>query len=110
MDVTALPRKSMRLTELVTPLKPLEAMALGIPVLASDIGGHRELIVHNETGLLFKSDDAQALADAIASLVANRDNVTNIISNGRHYVEHVRNWDVSIANYPGVYQYAIDNK
>jgi len=110
MDVTVLPRKSMRLTELVTPLKPLEAMALGIPVLASDIGGHRELIIHNETGLLFKADDAQALAETIASLVANQDNVASLISNGRHYVEHTRNWDVSTANYPRVYQYAIDNR
>jgi len=110
MDVTVLPRKSMRLTELVTPLKPLEAMALGIPVMASDIGGHRELISHNETGLLFKADDVSALADAIASLVTNRDNVATLVSNGRHYVEHVRNWDVSIAHYPRVYQYAIDNR
>ena len=49
------PRLSMRLTELVTPLKPLEAMAQGRLVLASDVGGHRELIRDGETGTLFKA-------------------------------------------------------
>ena len=44
------PRLSMRLTELVTPLKPLEAMAQGRLVVASDVGGHRELIRDGETG------------------------------------------------------------
>jgi glycosyltransferase involved in cell wall biosynthesis len=44
----------MRLTELVTPLKPLEAMAQGRLLVASDVGGHRELISRHETGLLFQ--------------------------------------------------------
>src|SRR6185295_824732 len=44
IDVLAYPRKAMRLTELVTPLKPLEAMAQRKLVAASDVGGHRELI------------------------------------------------------------------
>jgi glycosyltransferase involved in cell wall biosynthesis len=42
----------MRLTELVTPLKPLEAMAQGHLFVASDVGGHKELIRHGETGWL----------------------------------------------------------
>ena len=105
MDVTALPRKSMRLTELVTPLKPLEAMALGIPVLASDIGGHQELITNNETGFLFKADDPSALADAIEAMI-NSPKPHKIIEKARCYVENTRNWQVSVANYSSVYQYA----
>ena len=104
MDVTALPRKSMRLTELVTPLKPLEAMALGVPVIGSDIGGHRELIEHNNTGLLFDPDNPQALADTLSSLVNGDIDIKSLITNGRTYVEEVRNWPVSIANYPKVYR------
>ncbi len=61
VDVLAYPRHSMRLTELVTPLKPLEAMAQGKLFVASDVGGHRELVTHGETGMLFKADDATAL-------------------------------------------------
>ena len=44
IDILAYPRKKMRLTDLVTPLKPLEAMAQRRLVAASDVGGHRELI------------------------------------------------------------------
>jgi glycogen(starch) synthase len=54
IDVLVYPRHSMRLTELVTPLKPLEAMAQGRLLVASDVGGHRELIRDGETGILFK--------------------------------------------------------
>jgi glycogen(starch) synthase len=53
IDVLAYPRLPIRLTELVTPLKPLEAMAQGRMLVASDVGGHRELIRHGETGISF---------------------------------------------------------
>ncbi|MDS4022459.1 MAG: glycosyltransferase, exosortase A system-associated, partial [Candidatus Competibacter sp.] len=53
IDVLVYPRRSMRLTEIVTPLKPLEAMAQGRIFIASDVGGHRELIRDGETGFLF---------------------------------------------------------
>ena len=62
IDVLAYPRQPMRLTELVTPLKPLEAMAQGRLFVASDVGGHRELIRDGETGTLFQAGDAAALA------------------------------------------------
>ena len=65
VDVLAYPRRSMRLTELVTPLKPLEAMAQGRLLVASDVGGHRELIRDGETGLLFRAGDAGSLTDAL---------------------------------------------
>ncbi len=68
IDVFVYPRRSMRLTELVTPLKPLEAMAMGRIVAASDVGGHRELIRHNETGLLFRSGSNDAIADRLKQL------------------------------------------
>ena len=62
VDVLAYPRHSMRLTELVTPLKPLEAMAQGRLLVASDVGGHKELIRDGETGMLFQAGSADALA------------------------------------------------
>ncbi len=62
IDVLAYPRHRMRLTDLVTPLKPLEAMAQGRMFVASDVGGHRELVRDGETGFLFPAGDAAALA------------------------------------------------
>ncbi len=60
-DIMAYPRKRSRLTDLVTPLKPLEAMAQGRIVAASDVGGHRELITDGVTGVLFPADEPAGL-------------------------------------------------
>ena len=68
VDVLAYPRHPMRLTELVTPLKPLEAMAQGHLLVASDVGGHRELIRDGETGVLFKAGDVNALVASSSRL------------------------------------------
>jgi len=105
VDMLAYPRHSMRLTELVTPLKPLEAMAQGHLLVASDVGGHRELIRDGQTGMLFKSGSADALADAIVRLLGMRDQWQAIRANGRHYVESERNWQNSVAHYRGVYEH-----
>lgn len=104
IDVLAYPRHSMRLTELVTPLKPLEAMAQGHLFVASDVGGHKELIRHGETGWLFKADDRDALAAAVLDMLAHRDRWPQLRANGRRFVEEVRNWRNSVAHYEAPYQ------
>ncbi|OYV02104.1 MAG: glycosyltransferase, exosortase A system-associated [Burkholderiales bacterium PBB5] len=104
VDVLAYPRHSMRLTELVTPLKPLEAMAQGRLLVASDVGGHQELIRHNQTGVLFKAGDAGALADALVDLMGRPGDWPALRAAGRRFVEAERNWTRSVANYPSVYQ------
>src|SRR5690606_1390728 len=73
IDLLAYPRHSMRLTELVTPLKPLEAMAQGRLFVASDVGGHKELIRDGETGKLFKAGSATALAAAIDDMLVHHE-------------------------------------
>jgi PEP-CTERM/exosortase A-associated glycosyltransferase len=103
VDVLAYPRHSMRLTELVTPLKPLEAMAQGRLLVASDVGGHKELIRHGETGMLFQAGSADALGHAILGLLAAKDRWPTMRAAGRRFVETERNWTVSVANYRRVY-------
>ncbi len=103
VDAFCYPRRPMRLTELVTPLKPLEAMAQGRLVLASDVGGHRELIRHGETGWLFRAGDDAALAAAIVDLFAARERWDALRTTGRAYVERERNWPTSVARYAPVY-------
>ena len=63
-----LPRRRTRLTELVTPLKPLEAMAMSKSVLASDVGGHVELIQDGKTGLLFEAENRDSLVTRARAL------------------------------------------
>ncbi|MDX3901751.1 MAG: glycosyltransferase, exosortase A system-associated [Sphingobium sp.] len=104
VDVLAYPRKAMRLTELVTPLKPLEAMAQGRLVAASSVGGHRELIEHGVTGTLFPPDDPAAIADALAALLADRSGWDARRAVARAFVERERNWSSNILRYEPVYQ------
>ena len=98
------PRHSMRLTELVTPLKPLEAMAQGKLVIASDVGGHRELIRPGETGLLFEAGNAAALAAAVGELLSQPERWDEMHAAGRRFVEEERNWAASVARYVPIYE------
>ncbi|MGR4889790.1 TIGR04063 family PEP-CTERM/XrtA system glycosyltransferase [Sphingopyxis sp. LARHCG72] len=104
IDILAYPRKKMRLTDLVTPLKPLEAMAQGKLVAASSVGGHRELIDDGVTGTLFAPDDPAAIADALARLLENRGMWTERRRTARIFVETHRNWSSNILRYEPVYQ------
>ena len=104
VDVLVYPRHSMRLTELVTPLKPLEAMAQGRLFVASDVGGHKELIRDGETGILFKAGDPQSLADKVLDLLQSPAQWQTFKRAGRLYVESERNWQVSVSRYQDVYE------
>jgi glycogen synthase len=104
------PRHRMRLTELVTPLKPLEAMAQGSIVVASDVGGHRELLVDGQRGYLFKADDAGALAGKLAEVIDRRDDWPAMREAGRRYVKTERTWDAVVARYAPVYERLLSAK
>lgn len=110
IDVLAYPRKHMRLTDLVTPLKPLEAMAQEKLVAASDVGGHRELIEDGVTGTLFRADDPAALAATLAKLFADRQSWPARRARAKHYVEQERTWDRSVAAYIPVYERLLAKK
>ncbi|WP_313702871.1 TIGR04063 family PEP-CTERM/XrtA system glycosyltransferase [Massilia sp.] len=103
LDVLVYPRLSMRLTDLVTPLKPLEAMAQGRILAASSVGGHRELIVDGKTGVLFAPDDPASLAAKVGDLLDAQMLWPALRSAGRAYVETERNWPVSVSRYKNIY-------
>jgi glycosyltransferase involved in cell wall biosynthesis len=103
LDVLVYPRLSMRLTDLVTPLKPLEAMAQGRVLAASDVGGHLELIADGKTGVLFKAGDPQSLADKVGALLEAQAQWPALRAAGREFVESERNWTVSVARYKNIY-------
>jgi len=103
IDVLVYARHPMRLTELVTPLKPLEAMAQGRLMVASDVGGHKELIQDGKTGVLFRAGNAGDLASKVVGLLKYEQGWDSMKKNGRHFVESERNWAASVARYRGVY-------
>ena len=103
MDIIVYPRVSRRLTELVTPLKPLEAMAMGKLVAASDVGGHRELIRDEYNGFLFPAGSPEAVARCLVTLLEQPGGLDPVIANARAYVERERTWQASAARYRDVY-------
>ncbi|WP_332671484.1 TIGR04063 family PEP-CTERM/XrtA system glycosyltransferase [Aromatoleum sp.] len=107
IDVLAYPRLPIRLTEIVTPLKPLEAMAQGRMFVASDVGGHRELVRHGETGFLFKAGSIDALVSAIAAVLDARDAWPAVRAQARAFVERERTWANSVGRYRDVYRRAL---
>jgi PEP-CTERM/exosortase A-associated glycosyltransferase len=107
VDILVYPRKSLRLTELVTPLKPLEAMAQRKVFVASDVGGHRELVRHGVTGVLFKADDVASLVDAIVDTVGSPQLQASLKEGGLAFVRDERNWRNSVERYAGVYAAAM---
>jgi len=102
-DILVYPRKSMRLTELVTPLKPLEAMAQKSLFIASDVGGHKELVRDGVNGTLFRADDKDDLVRNVLALLDDEARWPAIRDAGRDFVENERNWSNSVANLKRVY-------
>ena len=107
IDVLVYPRLPMRLTELVTPLKPLEAMIQDRIVIASNVGGHREMINDEHTGLLFDAGNPAALTATVVRAFGDPALQARLRANGRDYVLKERTWQRSVGRYPGVYAAAI---
>lgn len=110
VDVFVYPRERTRVTELVTPLKPLEAMAQGRAVVASDVGGHKELIRDGDTGLLFQAGDPSSLADTVLRLLQNPDLAAAMSTKARRFVEVERSWSSSVGRYASVYGRALNGR
>lgn len=108
IDLLVYPRLSMRITELVTPLKPLEAMAQTRLFIASDVGGHRELVEDGVTGVLFRAGDAGDLARKALQLLDEPARWPALRAAGLGFVREQRNWGASVSRYLPVYRELID--
>ena len=103
IDILAYPRYSMRLTDLVTPLKPLEAMAMGKPLVASDVGGHKELIRDGENGVLFEAGNEQGLAEALQRYLNEGTLMQQISQQASKWVVEHHSWSKTTSVYKDIY-------
>lgn len=104
IDVLVYPRLKKRITDMVTPLKPLEAMSMEKAVIASDVGGLKELITDKETGLLFKADNIEDLADKCLILLNNGRLRSTLGQNARLKMKESRDWSKIIPSYVDLYK------
>ena len=102
----AYPRTLSRTTALTTPLKPLEAMAMGKLVIVSDVSAMRELVQHEVTGLTFAQGDADDLAQKCIRALSSPEERQNLESAARDWVLRERNWPGLVSHYKEIYQYA----
>jgi PEP-CTERM/exosortase A-associated glycosyltransferase len=110
IDVVVYPRIQAVINERVTPLKPLEAMALGKVCIGSDVGGLKELIRDGETGVIFPNGDSESLAAAISSLMDDKARVDRLGRAGREYVRREREWSTVGKRYCDLYDSVVSSK
>jgi glycogen(starch) synthase len=104
IDIFVCPRRRMRLTELVTPLKPLEAMAMKRPILASDVGGQAELIEDGITGLLFPAESRSAFVEAAGRLGSDPEARRRMGERARASILRERTWREVVGRYVSLYK------
>lgn len=107
MDFLVYPRLNVQIAQMVTPLKPLEAMALGKPVLGSDVGGIRELVETEKTGLLFEAENIQDFCRAATRLLKEPDLGNTLGTNAKRMTSQERGWAVLAKRYEVVYASAL---
>jgi PEP-CTERM/exosortase A-associated glycosyltransferase len=109
VDIAVYPRRSLRLTELVTPLKPLEAMALSKPVLASAVGGIRELVEDERTGLLFAPENISDFCRQAERMILSPALRQSLGERGRDFVVRERDWRILAGRYRQIYDFVLSD-
>jgi PEP-CTERM/exosortase A-associated glycosyltransferase len=103
-DLLVLPRRDAREANLVTPLKPLEIMSMAKPLVASDVGGHKEIVTDGINGVLFHSGQVEDLVQKCEALISNQSYRLELGKRSRTWVENNRDWSLLIDRYVRVYQ------
>jgi len=92
------------------PLAVLEAMAAGVPVVATDIGGTREVVQHEHTGLLVPVNDSAAFADALRRTLTERDATARRVATARSLVQLEYSTDVVVSRVLALYDELLEAK
>ena len=103
LDAFVVPRRDLEVCRTVTPLKPIEAMALGRPVVVSDLPALSEITVEPGSGLAFAPGDAAALATTLHTLYADGDLRGTLAARGREFAA-TRTWRAQAAAYRHIYE------
>jgi glycosyltransferase involved in cell wall biosynthesis len=104
MDVMVFPRKPQPVTEIVSPIKPFEAMALAKPILASDVAALAEIVSDGKTGVLFRKGDAEHLAECMTRLAQSIELRRCVGSAGQRWVREERDWSVLARRVTSIYE------
>ena len=104
IDVFVVPRTNDRVSRLVTPLKPYEAMAMARPIVVSAVPALQEIVSDGETGRTFAVEDGAALATVVAELLDDPDQRERLGSAARTWVSDHRTWAQNGQRYLELYR------
>ena len=94
IDIAPFPRLSLPVTEMVSPLKPFEAMAMEKLVIASNVAALEEIVSDGETGLLFEKDNPESLTEVLVRSIQDSQLRQNLGRNARQWVIENRDWKI----------------
>jgi glycosyltransferase involved in cell wall biosynthesis len=103
LDVFVVPRTPDRVCQLVTPLKPVEAMASGLCVVTSEVKALTEIVKHEVTGMQTVSQDPVSLADSLEHLLYSPDIRRKLGDNAREWAARDRTWAHNAERYRAAY-------
>ena len=103
LDMFVVARRAEETSELVTPLKPFEAMAAGRTVIVADLPALREIVTDGKTGRTFRPEDPVHLADVAEELIDDPAERRRLAAAGRAWVASERTWAANAARYRELY-------
>jgi glycosyltransferase involved in cell wall biosynthesis len=104
IDIFVVPRTDDRVSRLVTPLKPFEAMAMQCAVVVSDLPALREIVSPGETGMTFRAEDERHLAEILEELLADPARRSRLGEQARQWVLANRTWAANGRRYRELYE------
>lgn len=110
IDIAPLPRKGFRVCELVSPLKPFEAMGSGKVVITSSVKALSEIIQDGHTGLVFEKDNSTDLAEKLELVIMDEVLRKSLGENACKWVVENHSWDIISQRVLDVYQKLRRNK
>ena len=110
IDVVALPRLGLRVCELVSPLKPFEAMATGKVLITSDVEALSEIVEDGVTGLLHRKDDSSHLAEKLKLVITDQGLRISLGAQARKWVSETHSWEVISKRLTDIYEKLLEDK
>ena len=104
IDIAPFPRLPLPVCEMVSPLKPFEAMAMGKVVVCSDVDALAEIVQHNVTGLLHRKGDLASLTSTLSRLLNDQELRTSLAARARDWVQEHRTWSGLAADIGDIYE------
>ena len=110
IDIAPLPRKGLRVCELVSPLKPFEAMGAGKVLITSSVQALAEIVQDGVTGMIFEKDDSNDLATKLETAILDGELRKNIGANANKWVTENHSWGVISQRVTSLYDKILEDK